>query len=221
MDVIEAITGRRSVRAFKVDPVPKEVLREIMEAVLRAPSWENTQPWEFAVLGGEAMNELRAAVVAKMSAGEKPNLDIPWPRFSGPHLERAKTGGRRLIKELGIAKEDSNAITNWRFSMTQFFGAPSGIIVYMDASLGEWSLVDVGIALQTLMLAAWHHGVGTCCLAAAVIYPDVLRSLLNIPESKRIIIGLAVGYPDYESPAVKFRADREPLETMVTWHGFD
>ncbi|MBL7120036.1 MAG: nitroreductase [Dehalococcoidia bacterium] len=221
MDVIEAINGRRSVRAFKADPIPKEVLQGIMEAALRAPSWENTQPWEFAVLGGEVMNELRAAVVAKMSAGEKPNLDIPWPKFSGPHLERAKTGGRCLLKELGIAKEDSEAIANWRFSMTQFFGAPNGVIVYMDASLGEWSVLDVGLAVENLMIAAWHYGVGTCALSAAVIYPDVLHSLLNIPESKRIILGLAVGYPDFESPAATYRADREPLETLVTWHGFD
>jgi nitroreductase len=77
----------------------------------------------------------------------------------------------------------------------------------------------VGIALQTLMLAAWHHGLGTCALAAAVIYPDVLRSLLNIPESKRIIVGVAIGYPDFSNPAVKFRAGREALDALVTWHG--
>jgi len=105
--------------------------------------------------------------------------------------------------------------------MPQFFHAPNGIIMYMDASLGQWSLVDVGLALENLMLAAWHYGVGTCALAAAVWYPDVLRSLLNIPPSKRIVVGLALGYPDFSSPAMKFRSDREPLETLVTWHGFD
>jgi nitroreductase len=71
------------------------------------------------------------------------------------------------------------------------------------------------------MLAAWHYGVGTCALAAAVTYPDVLRSLLNIPESKRIVVGVALGYPDFSSPAVKFRTDREPLERLVSWHGFE
>lgn len=221
MDVIEAINGRRSVRAFKANPVPKEVLQGIMEATLKAPSWENTQPWEFAVIGGNAMEELKAAVMAKMRAGEKPNLDLPWPKFTGPYLERAKMDGRRLFQAVGISKEDGQAIMNWRLSMAQFFNAPNGVILYMDASLGEWSLLDLGIALQTLMVAAWQYGVGTCALAAAVVYPDVLRSLLDIPESKRIIVGLAVGYPDYSSPAVKFRADREPLDALVTWHGFD
>jgi nitroreductase len=219
MDVIEAIDTRKSVRAFKPDPVPKDILERVMEATLRSPSWENTQPWEFAVLGGETMEKLKAAIMAKMSDGEKPNLDIPWPKFTGPHLERAKADGRRLFSEIGISKEDKLAILNWRLSMSRFFDAPNGAIAYIDASLGEWSLVDVGIALQTLMLAAWHHGLGTCALAAAVIYPDVLRSLLNIPESKRIIVGVAIGYPDFSNPAVKFRAGREALDALVTWHG--
>jgi len=220
MDVIEAITNRRSVRAFKADPVPREVLEQIMRATLRSPSWENTQPWEFAVIGGKVMEEFKMATMDRMKAGEKPRLDIHWPKFVGAHLERAKRDGRRLFKELGISKEDAKAIANWRMSMSRFFDAPNGVIVYMEASLGEWSLVDIGIALQSMMLTAWHHGVGTCALAAAVIYPDLLHGLLNIPESKRIIVGVALGYPDYSSPAAKFRADRESLESLVTWHGF-
>ena len=92
--------------------------------------------------------------------------------------------------------------------------------MYMDASLGEWSLVDIGLAVESLMLAAWHYGVGTCPEAAVVQYPGVLRGLLKIPESKRIILGLAVGYPDLSSPAMKLRSEREPLEALVVWHGF-
>jgi len=137
MDVIEAINSRKSVRSFKPDPVPREVLRTIIEAALRAPSWGNTQPWEFAVLGGEVMNKVRAAIVDKISSGEKPNPDLPWPTFVGPYLERTRTDGRHLFQELGIAKEDRQAKANWRLSMTQFFYAPNGIIVYMDASLGQ------------------------------------------------------------------------------------
>jgi len=221
MDVIEAINSRRSVRAFKAEPVPREVLRSIMEAALRAPSWENTQPWELAVLGGDVMKNVKAAILSMMMAGEKPSLDLPWPKFTGRHLERAKADGRRLFLELGISKEDKKAIMNWRLSMSQFFDAPNGVIVYMDASLEQWSLVDVGIALQNLMLAAWHYGVGSCPLAAAVVYPAVLRGLLGIPESKRVVLGVALGYPDLSKPASKFQASREPLESMVTWHGFD
>lgn len=221
MDVIEAIKSRKSVRAFKADPVPREVLQAIMEAALRAPSWANTQPWEFAMLGGEVMKEVRAALVDKASSGEMPNPDLPRPSFEGPYRERMRSTGAHLFQELGIAREDKEARRNWMLAMTRFFDAPNAIIVYMDASLSEWSLVDIGLVVENLMLVAWHYGVGTCPEAAVVQYPDVLRSLLKISESKRIILGLAVGYPDFSSPVMKYHSEREPLEALVAWHGFD
>jgi nitroreductase len=220
VDVIEAIHSRRSVRAFRPDPVPREVLQAIMKAALRAPSWENTQPWEFAVLGGDVMKNVKDALAAMGRAGEKPRLDFPWPKFTGPYMDRLKVDGRRLVSELGLPKGDRDAMRWWRMSMRMFFNAPDGVVMYMDASLSQWSLVDMGIAAENLMLAAWHHGVGTCALAAAVAYPDVLRSLLNLPESKRMVLGIAMGYPDSSSPAATFRSSREPVEALVTWHGF-
>lgn len=221
MDVIEAIHSRRSVRAFRPDPVPREVLQTIMEAALRAPSWENTQPWEFAVLGGKAMKNVKEALAAMGQAGEKPQLDFPWPRFSGPYMQRLKTDGRRLVRELGLQKDDRDTMRRWRMSMRMFFDAPNGVVMYMDSSLSQWSLVDIGMAAENLMLAAWRHGVGTCALAAAVAYPDVLRSLLNLPESKRMVLGVAMGYPDTSNPAATFRSSREPAEALVSWHGFE
>jgi nitroreductase len=221
MDVIEAIKSRKSVRAFKTDPVPREVLQAIMEAALRAPSWANTQPWEFAIVGGEVMRKLSAALVDKASSGEMPNPDLPLPSFEGPYRERMQSTGMHLFQELSIARDDKETRLNWMLAMSRFFDAPNAIIVYMDASLGEWSLVDIGLTLENLMLAAWHYGVGTCPEAAVVLYPEALRSLLKIPESKRIILGLAVGYPDFSSPVMKFRSERESLEALVGWHGFD
>ncbi len=220
MDVIEAIHTRRSVRAFKPDPVPRAVLQAILQAALRAPSWENTQPWEFAVLGGEVMRNVKEALAAMGQAGEKPQLDFPWPRFTGPYMERLRTDGRRLVRELGLVKDDPDAMRGWRMSMRTFFDAPNGVVMYMDASLSQWSLVDMGIAAENLMLAAWQHGVGTCALAAAVAYPQVLRSLLNLPDSKKLVLGIAMGYPDTSKPAATFRSSREPMEALVTWHGF-
>ncbi len=163
MDVIEAIHSRRSVRAFRPDPVPREVLQAIMEAALRSPSWENTQPWEFAVLGGDVMKDVKDALMAVRLAGEKPRLDFPWPKFTGPYMDRLKVDGRRLVKELGMSKENPEAMRHWRRSMAAFFDAPNGVVMYMDASLSQWSLVDMGIAAENLMLAAWHYGVGTLC----------------------------------------------------------
>jgi nitroreductase len=221
VDVIEAINRRRSVRAFKPDPVPREVLEAIMQSTLWAPSWENTQPWEFAVLGGNVMKNVKEALAAMGQAGEKPQLDFPWPKFTGRYMDRLKVDGRRLVRELGLQKDNREAMRRWRMSMRMFFDAPNGVVMYMDSSLSQWSLVDMGIAAENLMLAAWHHGVGTCALAAAVAYPDVLRSLLDLPESKRMVLGIAMGYPDTSSPAATFRSSREPMEALVSWHGFD
>jgi nitroreductase len=221
MDVVEAIHTRRSVRAFKPDPVPRAVLQAILQAALRAPSWENTQPWEFAVLGGEVMRNVKEALAAMGQAGEKPQLDFPWPRFTRTYMERLRSDGRRLVRELGLGKDDPDTMRRWRMSMRMFFDAPNGVVMYMDASLSQWSLVDMGIAAENLMLAAWQHGVGTCALAAAVAYPQVLRSLLNLPESKKMVLGIAMGYPDTSKPAATFRSSREPMESLVSWHGFD
>lgn len=219
MDTIQAIYDRRSIRAFKPDPVRREVLEKIMSATLMAPSWENTQPWEFAVIGGDKMKELLEAMNARRKAGPKPNMDMPWPKFTGVYLERAKRDGKRLFQAVGIGREDHKRRADWYHSMTRFFHAPNGIIIYMDSALGEWSFIDIGIVLQTLMLSAWHHGVGTCALAAAIVYPDVLRQVLSIPESKRIVVGVALGYPDMENAGSTFRAEREGLDALVRWHG--
>jgi len=221
MDVIETIETRRSVRAFKANPVPKATLEAIMKAALRAPSWANTQPWEFCVVGGEVIEKLRAAMIDKVRSGEQPNPDFPAPTFEGPYRERMRSTGQRLFEQLGIAREDRAARQDWMLGMSRFFDAPNLVVVYMDRSLGQLSLLDIGLALENLMLAAWHFGVGTCAEAAAVQYPGLLRSLLKIPESKRIILGVALGYPDLSNPVMRYRSLREPLETLVAWRGFD
>ena len=221
MDLMEAIATRHSMRAYKPDPVPQELLRQIMEASLRTPSWANAQPWEFAIVGGRAMEELKEALAQKAASGETPNPDIPWPTFPDLYRDRMRRSGRSLFQELGIARDDTEKRFQWLVSMIRFFDAPNGIILYMDRSLSHYSLLDMGMILQTIILAAWSYELGTCPEVAVVQYPDVLRQLLKIPQSKLIVLGLAIGYPDTEKAAARFRSEREPLETFVTWHGFD
>jgi len=220
MDLIEAIYSRRSVRAFRPEPVQLRILESILDAALQAPSWENTQPWEFAVVGGQAMEELKEAVLALWMAGEQPRMDLPLPRFPETCLQRAKVNNRCLLQELGLSESDRSGLKNWRRRMSQFFDAPNAAILHIDSSLSQWSMLDAGLALENLMLAACHYGVGTCALAAGVVYPDLIKSLLGIPESRRIVLGIALGYADLSSPGARFKAGREPLTRMVTWHGF-
>ncbi len=220
MDVIDAIKARYTVRAYKPEPVPKEVLTELMEAALRAPSWANTQTWEFAVVGGEVMRELKQSLAAKASAQEERYPDIPRPERPSPYLERSRENGIRLYQLLGISRDDMEKQLQWYVGMYRFFDAPNGIIVYIDRELSVWALVNAGIVIQTIALAALNYGLGTTILAASVSYPDEVRRILKIPESKQLVIAIAIGYPDPEAEVNRFRSNREPLETMVTWHGF-
>lgn len=220
MDVIEAIKVRYSVRAYKPEPVPKEVLTELMEVALRAPSWANTQTWEFTIVGGEVMRELKQSLGAKASAQDERYPDIPRPEWASPYRERSRENGIRLYQLLGISREDTEKQLQWYVQMYRFFDAPNGIIVYIDRGLSLWALLNVGLIVQTIALAALSYGLGTAILAAGVSYPDEVRRVLNIPESKQLVIAIAIGYPDSEAEVNRFRSNREPLETMVTWHGF-
>jgi len=214
---LDVIMDRHSSRAFRSEPVPKDALQKVIEAAIRAPSWSNTQPWEFTVVGGRHMERLKEAFVEKVRAGVPPNPDIPFPEFSEKYVDRRVRNGRRLFAELGIAREDKAKRAEHNLNMYQFFGAPDGIIVHIDRELGPYSILDVGLAIENLLLAAHCLGLGTCPMAMAAAYPDVLREILSIPASKKIICGIAIGYADEDSPAARFRSEREPFETFVTW----
>jgi len=220
VDVVEAIKTRHSARAYKPEPVPKETLTELMEVALRAPSWANTQTWEFAIAGGEVMRELKQILAAKASAQDERYPDIPRPEWPSPYRERRRENGIRLYKLLGIARNDIERQLQWYIEMYRFFDAPNCIIVYTDRDLSVWALVNAGLIIQTIALAALNYGLGTAILAAGVSYPDEVRSILQIPESKQLIIGIAIGYPDTKAKLNSFRSSRVPLEDVVTWHGF-
>jgi len=220
MDVIEAIKTRYSVRAYKPDPVPKETLSQLMEAALRAPSWANTQTWEFAIVGGDVMRELKELLGAKALAQDERYPDIPRPEWPSPYRERRRENGIRLYQLLGIAREDMERQLQWFVDMYRFFDAPNGIVVYTDRDLSEWALLNVGLVVQSIALAALSYGLGTAISAAGVSYPDEVRRLLNIPESKQLVIAMAIGYPDPAAEVNRFRSNRVPLDAVVTWHGF-
>ena len=221
MDVIEAIKSRKSIRAFKPDPVPKEVLKKLMEVCLHAPSSQNSQPWEFAIVGGKAIDEIKQAIVGQALADVEPNPDFPWFNLSEPYKSRSREVGWQLYGALGITREDREGRRQWALHGMKFFDAPNGIILYIDRALDNRALVDAGIIVQTIMLAALEYGLGTCPQAAVVAYPDVVRRVLGIEDSKIMVCGIAIGYPDWDHPANNFQSSREPLEALAIWHGID
>ena len=223
MDIMEAIQSRKSIRAFLPDPVPKEVLHRVLEAAVRAPSTDNTQPWEFIVIAGPMLDRLKKALSEKMGAPSEFAPDIPFPVLSyrPPYLDRSKKQGQKVFGSMGIARDDWPRRTEWYRYMARFLDAPAGLILYVDRSLGAYAILDAGLFLQNLMLAAMSCGLGTCTQMAVVLYPQILRDVLGIPDSKLILCGVAIGYPDHKAPVNGFRSEREPLEAFASWYGFE
>ena len=206
---------RRSIRVFRPDPVPPATLRAVLELARHAPSWSNTQPWEVAVITGQPLGRVKEAMGAKFEANIAPNPDVPWPRFPGRYHQRSRDNGLALFGVLEISREDAAKRRSYNLGMQRFFEAPVGMIFYLEDELGPWSILDLGIFMQTIMLAAVGHGLGTCPMAMVGRYPDVLREVLGIPATKRIFCGLALGYADEDAPVNEFRSERVPVDEFV------
>ena len=219
LSIVEAILARKSVRVFRPDPVPPSVLRAVLDLARHAPSWSNTQPWEVAVMTGQPLASVKEAFAQKFKADVTPNPDIPWPRFPDRYHQRSRENGLSIFSVLGIRREDVDKKRSHNLGMQRFFEAPVGMVLYLESELGPWSILDAGIFIQTIMLAAVGHGLSTCPMAMVGRYPDVLRELLGIPATKRILCGLAMGYAEEDAPVNQFRSDRLPLDEFVLWCG--
>lgn len=220
MDLVEAIKARKSIRGYQPDPVPKNVLEEILEIAIHAPSSMNTQPWEFTVIAGDVMEEIKQANIEKFNAAELPRMDVPrGEKYTDEYRERQVALAVQLFQLMGIAREDKEKRTEWMRKGFRFFDAPAAIIISMDKSVGSGGEFDSGVIAQTIALTALNYGLGTCIQGQGIMYPDVVRKFTAIPESKLIVICLTIGYPDWDFPANKVQAEREPSENITTWCG--
>ena len=221
MELVEGIKLRKSIRGYKPTPVSKEILAEILEIATRAPSAMNIQPWKFYVLGGKVLDELKKAVREKLLAGEEPQPDFGrQPPFTGVYKERQVTVGKALFQLMDIAREDKEKRDEWNLKMRRFFDAPDAIILTVDEEMSNFfSIFSLGAVGQTIALAAVNFGLGTCLVGGPISYPEVARQIVGIPESEKILMGMAIGYPDWDFPANKFQSTREPLDNVVTWCG--
>ncbi len=222
MDIVEAIRSRKSIRGFKPAPVPKEVLSEILDVARLSPSAMNTQPWEITVIAGEVLDNIKKGNIEMLTAGVEPHADVPLLPYGGIYRQRQVDLAIHLFKLMGIAREDKAKRAEWLQKGSRFFDAPAAIILSIDRSVDKLaSHFDVGAMAQTICLTALNYGLGTCVQDQCVRFPKVVRKFTSIPESKLIVISIAIGYPDWDFPANKLETRREPLESFVTWCGFD
>lgn len=222
MDIIEAVKTRKSIRGYKPDPVPKEVLGQILELASHAPSAMNTQPWEFTVLTGEVLENVRRSNIDLLNSGVPPSPEhvvTSWPKES-VYRQRQVDLAKQLFQLMDIPREDKEKRAKWLERGFRYFDAPAAIIISTDRCLSESGpLLDIGAVIQTICLTALHFGLGTCIEDQGTMYPQVLRKYAHIPESKRIIAAIAIGYPDWDFPANRVESEREPVKNVTTWVG--
>ena len=218
MGLKETMEQRKSARAFRREPVPREVLQDVLRGALRAPSWGNTQPWKMTVVGGEALQTMIGESVKRVLAGESPSPDVEMPRHWPSELDRRyKQNGKKLFEALGIERGDQEGRIAHRLSMFRLFDAPQAIYLHQERTLSAYSIFDAGLLAQNITLLAEERGLGTCFLAVSVLFPEVIRKHAGIPDTDRILIGLAIGYPEEKAPINRFRSERVPLQDVVRW----
>ncbi|NWF92937.1 MAG: nitroreductase [Syntrophaceae bacterium] len=215
MDLTKAILERRSIRAFRPDPIPREKIEEILRLSIRAPSGINLQPWEFVIVTGEEKERLSRTLIKayrekKISCG--PDAVRPLPKTFGKRGAKTLEGMRPFFEEMKVSPEQYI-----NEGSCQFYGAPVVILICLDDAFSKSRLLDIGALLGYLVLAAHESGLGTCPIGLITAYEEEIKDLLNIPDNKRVVIGLALGHPDWESPINRFKSDREDLDNMVRW----
>lgn len=218
MDAIECIKSRMSIRGFKDKTVETDILMDIIDTARWSPSYKNTQPWEIVVLSGLKKQELSKMLVGLLNEGREPSPDIPepesWPleieaRIAHLLQSRAEATGMDL-RAPGMLEKAKEANFN-------FYGAPHALYFFQDSSLTPWSIFDIGMFAQSLMLAAHAMGVGSVPQAFAIDYSAEIKKFLHIDESKRLVLGMSLGYPDHDSKANVYKTDRISTDDIVRW----
>ncbi len=215
MELENVINERHTTRAFLDKPIPGETIEKLLTLSTQAPSAINLQPWEFTVVMGEELRRLSGILIKRMherniSCG--PDAVRPLPEcFMDrqrklmdcilPHLEKG-------IPFQGFINEGS----------CNFYGAPCAIIVTIDRVFSKSRLVDVGIAVGYMVLAAHNMGLGTCPIGLISAFADEIKELLNIHEEKDVIMGIGVGYPDPDSHINLAISDRVPIHEVARFY---
>ncbi len=220
MEFDELTSDRRSVRGFRTDPIPREVMTEIVEVATRAPSSMNSQPWHFHVISGDALERIRDGNTERMMAGAAPDREITsHGGYEGVHRERQKEVALQLFDAMDIAWEDKGRRKDWAMRGFRQFDAPVSVVGTIDRNLTHSTVAyfDLGAAVYGMVLAAWERGVGSVINGQGISQSSVVRANGNIPEDQIIVITVAMGYPADGFAANDVKSRRRPVDDVVTF----
>jgi nitroreductase len=224
MELDQAMQGRRSIRGFKPDPIPRELLEKIIALANRAPSSMNTQPWHFHVLTGTPLEEVRKGNSTRMREGVPPVREISaHAAYEGEHRARQIEIAVQLFEAMGIERDDKPRRQDWVMRGFRQFDAPVSVVVCLDRTLRDDTIghFDVGAATYGLVLAAWAHGVGAVINGQGIMQSPVVREHAQIPEDQVIMTCVALGWPDEAFEANSVVSRRRPVESTARFIGFD
>ncbi len=225
LTVEEALLTRRSVRAFRPDPVPRGTVAEILALASRAPSGTNIQPWKVRVLAGAARDNLSKAMLEayfqKGEDGFKPPYNYYPVKWRDPYLARRRKVGWDLYGLLGLTRDNKEGMAKQHARNFMFFGAPVALIFTMDADMELGSWLDYGMFLENIMIAARGKGLDTCPQAAIAHAHLVVRKELQIPDTENIVCGMSLGYAEPNAIENGLVTVREPVGTFTQFVGFE
>lgn len=234
MEFSDVMARRHSVRSFTDQPVDDATLQRLLDIAVTAPSWSNTQPYQIAIARGEVLESLRSELpqrfdrAAELQRAPMLNKAMAWLTRDGlpdgdfrPVLKypddlqpRRVATGHGLYKQLGIDRKDHRARHEQMAENFRFFGAPVAIFLFVHEGLGVYSVLDAGIFLQSLMLAATNAGLGTCAQGALALWRSPLEQHFDIPGRYKLLCGLSLGYPS-DHPVNRFQPDKLGVEHLL------
>jgi nitroreductase len=223
MQFDDVVLGRRSIRGFKPDPVPKALIKEIIAIAMRAPSSLNTQPWNFYVVAGEPLDRIRAGNTERNLAGVPSSREFrSHGDYVGAHRERQIGIAKQLFAAMGIEREDKAKRQDWVLRGFRQFDAPVSVVVTYDRSIhgGDIAPFDCGAVANALVNAAWSRGLGCVINSQGIMQSPVVREHARIPDDQVIMICIAMGYPDETFPANAVVSQRKSVDEAAVFIGF-
>ncbi|MGC1497905.1 MAG: nitroreductase [Sulfitobacter sp.] len=214
----DVLKSRYSCRAFRPDPVPDDVITQIIDAARHVPSWCNAQPWQVTITKGEATDDFRHIMTETAQKGTVPKPDLAWPsKYSGDYADRRRACGFQLYDAVGIEKSDRAARTAQMLRNYALFDAPHVAILHSPTELGPYGAMDTGGFVTAFTLAATALGIATIPQAAIAGYAPQVRAHFDIPDDRLILCAISFGYADQDAPINNFRTTRADPADIIDW----
>ncbi|OYU14970.1 MAG: nitroreductase [Alphaproteobacteria bacterium PA4] len=223
MEFDDVIMGRRSIRGYKPDPVPMDLIKEILTLAMRAPSSMNTQPWNFTVLTGEPLDRIRKGNTERNVAGVPHSREFrTGEAFTGVHRDRQIGVAKQLFSAMGIARDDAAMRLDWVLRGFRQFDAPVCVIITYDKVLAgsDDTPFDCGAVATALVNAAWSRGLGAVINSQGIMQSPVVREHAGIADDQIIMKSIALGWPDDSFPANAVVSERKSVEEAARFVGF-